>query len=114
VLESQPHGTHILICWRHEKIPELLQSLGGDPNEVLPNGKWPDQEYAWVVQLRYDLKGHLSEAKRIDEGLIVGDTYSRWRSLVYRLPSTSFFNAAGSTLKEVSHPHSEQANAVRP
>jgi len=73
VLRSQPHGKHILICWRHEKIPELLQSLGGDPNEVLPDGKWPDQEYAWVVQLRYDLKGHLSEAKRIDEGLIVGD-----------------------------------------
>ena len=44
VLRTQPHGKHILICWRHEKIPGLLQALGADPNELLPEGKWPDQQ----------------------------------------------------------------------
>ena len=78
MLRAQPHGKHILICWRHERIPELLRALGANPNELLPDGKWPDQEYAWVVRLRYDHRGQLipSEVKRIDEGLVVGEAKS--------------------------------------
>ena len=26
-LESKPHGTNILICWHHEKIPDLLRAF---------------------------------------------------------------------------------------
>ena len=63
---SRPRGANILICWHHGKIPQLLRALGADPKILLPNGKWPDDEFSWLVQLRYDVNGHLFESKRIN------------------------------------------------
>jgi hypothetical protein len=74
-LQSTPHGTNILICWHHEKIPDLLRDLGADPGALLPEGKWPVGVYGWVIELRYDHQGRLepAECKRINEALRPGD-----------------------------------------
>ena len=74
-LESKSHGNNILICWHHEKIPDLLRALGADPGTLLPDGEWPGHVYGWVIELRYDHEGHLKpdECKRINEGLRPGD-----------------------------------------
>ncbi len=74
-LEARPHGTNILICWHHTKIPDLLRDLGADPGVLLPEGKWPDSEYGWVIELQYDHQGRLkpAESKRINEALRPGD-----------------------------------------
>lgn len=65
-IESWPHGENVLISWHHEKIPQLLRALGADPQELLPNGKWPANSFSWLIQLRYDQNGHLVESKRVD------------------------------------------------
>jgi hypothetical protein len=72
-LRARPHGEHVLICWHHGDIPALLQSLGADPRQLLPKGKWPDNVFGWMIQLRYDDKGQLAEAKRINENLMPDD-----------------------------------------
>jgi hypothetical protein len=66
-IRSKPHGNAILIAWHHEKIPTLMCALGADPNQVIPNAKWPDDVFGWLIQLRYDSGGHLIETKRINE-----------------------------------------------
>ena len=73
-IQSQPHGTGILIVWHHEKIPDLLRALGTDPNQVIPNSKWPEDVFGWLIELRYDEKGQLSEIKRINEKLMPDDS----------------------------------------
>ena len=72
-IQSRPHGTNVLICWHHGTIPKLLRALGADPKRVLPNGIWPDDVFDWLIELRYDENGHLSDSKRIDEHLSAGD-----------------------------------------
>jgi hypothetical protein len=74
-LQTTPHGKRILICWHHGKIPELAQALGADPGKLLPGGRWPDDEFGWVLQLRYDHDGHLiaDQTKRINENLMPDD-----------------------------------------
>ncbi|HTR44038.1 MAG TPA: flagellar basal body-associated protein FliL [Pseudomonadales bacterium] len=72
-LRAKPHGAHILICWHHGDIPQLLQALGAKPEKLLPGGKWPDNVFGWVIQLHYDDKGQLVEAKCINENLMPGD-----------------------------------------
>jgi len=73
-LQTLGPGKKILICWHHKRIPDLLSELGADPNLLLPNGTWPDDQYSWVIQLRYDKYGHLvsSLTRRVEENLIVG------------------------------------------
>lgn len=66
-LAYSPHGNHVLIAWRHGKIPALLKSLHADPALLLPNGVWPDSVYDWVIFLRYDANGHLQAQKLIHE-----------------------------------------------
>jgi hypothetical protein len=73
-IQSQPHGPGILIVWHHEKIPDLLQALGADPGKVIPNSKWPGAVFGWLIELRYDDKGQLSEIKRINEHLMPDDS----------------------------------------
>jgi hypothetical protein len=75
-LESTPHGTNILVCLHHEKIPDFLQALGADPAVLLPEGKWPDNVYGWLIELHYDHQGRLEPAacKRVNEGLRPGDS----------------------------------------
>lgn len=72
-LESHSYGSEILICWHHHAITKLIKDLGGDPDAVIPGGKWPGTTYDWVVDLRYDGAGHLSGEKLIHEHLMPGD-----------------------------------------
>ena len=62
-------GRNLLICWHHGAMLELLRALGADPGTLLPAGRWPGEEYDWLIVLRYDAAGHLVDARRIDEGL---------------------------------------------
>jgi hypothetical protein len=70
-LKKKPHGKEILVCWHHGKIPDLVRALGGDAGALLPDGKWPDAEFGWVIELRYDGEGKLlaGQSRRIDENL---------------------------------------------
>ncbi len=65
-LSSQP-GHVTLVAWHHGKLPKLLEDLGADPGQLLPNGAWPDDVYNWVIELRYDAQGHLISADRVVE-----------------------------------------------
>lgn len=67
-LKSRPHGKNILICWHHGAIPELVGALGADPDKLIPGGKWPETQFGWLIELRYDHNGHLieDESKRIE------------------------------------------------
>jgi hypothetical protein len=78
-LKSKPHGKAILICWHHGKIPELLRALGADPGALLPGGRWPEAEFGWVIELRYDSEGKLrpEQCLRIDEHLALKETGSQ-------------------------------------
>jgi hypothetical protein len=75
-LRAKSHGKQILICWRHGEIPELLRALGADPAKLLPDSKWPDQQYAWVIELRFDHQGRpvAEQSRRINENLLAGDS----------------------------------------
>lgn len=66
-LAEQVHEDHVLIAWRHKKIPALLKALGADPNHLLPNGVWPDSVYDWVIFLHFDAAGHLDQQRLIHE-----------------------------------------------
>jgi hypothetical protein len=73
-IRSKPHGKVILIAWHHGEIPELLRAFGANPKNVLRKGKWPDAEYGWLIQLRYDADGKLVETQRIIENLPLAQT----------------------------------------
>jgi hypothetical protein len=75
-LRETQDGKRILICWRHRNIPNLLRALGANPENLLPNGRWPGKVYDWVILLRYDQNGGLipGSPKRINEHLLPGDT----------------------------------------
>ena len=60
-----PHRT-ILIAWHHGRLPKLLNQLGANPDEVLPDGFWPEDAFDWVIVLRYDGDGQLSEEKIVE------------------------------------------------
>ena len=68
-LQTTDHGRYILVCWHHGNIPNLIQALGGDPDELLPDGKWPGDQYGWVIQLRYDKQGALKDYRLVVEDL---------------------------------------------
>jgi hypothetical protein len=74
-LRAGPRGKTILISWKHTQIPNLVRALGADPDLLLPEGKWPDDVFCWLIALRYDGNGALiaSDAKRINEQLMPGD-----------------------------------------
>jgi broad specificity phosphatase PhoE len=74
-LRSKEHGRTVLVCWHRGTIPELVQALGADPLELLPAGKWPIDQFAWVLQLRFDKDGKLltQQTKRIEEHLLPED-----------------------------------------
>lgn len=64
--DGQTHKA-ALIAWHHGKLTKLLEKLGADPSTLLPDGEWPGDVYNWVIVLRYDGDGNLSDAKRIVE-----------------------------------------------
>ena len=55
-IRTKMHGKNILICWHHGEIPQLVQALGADSDQLFQKGKWPDAVYNWVIELRYDLR----------------------------------------------------------
>jgi hypothetical protein len=75
-LRAKHQGKVILICWRHGNIPALLRALGAKPKRFLPNGKWPDSIYNWVILLTYDQEGRLipGSSTRIEKHLVPGDS----------------------------------------
>jgi len=54
-LKTEAHGGHPLIAWRHGDIPALLTAFGASPEKILPNGKWPDDVFDWVIVLTTNL-----------------------------------------------------------
>jgi phosphohistidine phosphatase SixA len=75
-LRAHPYGREILICWHHGKIPDLIRAFGGDPDLLIANGKWPKGTYDWIVDLRFDAAGKLSDAGEtiVHEHLMPGDS----------------------------------------
>ncbi|WP_232375818.1 flagellar basal body-associated protein FliL [Mesorhizobium comanense] len=58
-LSSETHGKSILIAWHHGQLGKLIKAFGADPKALLPGGKWPGDEFNWIVVLRFDHKGQL-------------------------------------------------------
>jgi hypothetical protein len=75
-IRSTPHGKHILVCWHHGAIPDLVRALGADPGQLVPGGKWPGSVFGWLIELRYDHDGRLLAGKcqRINEHLMPDDS----------------------------------------
>jgi hypothetical protein len=69
-------GKTILVCWHHGHISDLLLALGAAPSRLLPEGKWPENVYGWLIQLRYDQEGRLKESAVINENLAPADAES--------------------------------------
>jgi hypothetical protein len=70
-LKTEAHGQHPLIAWRHGEIPALLTAFGIAPEKALPNGKWPDDVFDWVIVIVTGPDGHPVSAKLIHESLAV-------------------------------------------
>ena len=70
-LKTEAHGPHPLIAWRHGEMPALLRAFGASPEKLLPDGKWPDDVFDWVIVLKMGPDGQLSEASVIHEQLKV-------------------------------------------
>jgi hypothetical protein len=68
-LRSQSHGHTLLVCWHHGMMPQLLAAFGADPSQLLPGGKWPSEEFGWLLVLSFDAQGKLSSQRRIEEHL---------------------------------------------
>ena len=66
-LRTEPHGRHVLIAWRHSKIPALVKALGADPESLIPNSVWPDAVYDWVLLLHFDAQGRVATQTLIHE-----------------------------------------------
>ena len=67
-LQTVDHGRYVLVCWHHGNIPNLVRALGADPRELLPDGKWPDDQYGWMIQLHFDKQGALKTSRLVVEG----------------------------------------------
>jgi len=58
-LGGESHGKSVLIAWHHGELAKLIDALGANPATLLPDGRWPDDVFNWVVVLRYDHQGKL-------------------------------------------------------
>lgn len=70
-LKTEAHGQNPLIAWRHGEIPALLTAFGVAPEKVIPNGKWPDDIFDWVIVITTGPDGQPVSAKLIHEHLSV-------------------------------------------
>lgn len=70
-LKTEAHGRYPLVAWRHGEIPALLTAFGAAPEKLLPNGRWPDDVFDWVIVLTMGPDGQLASAKVIHEQLKV-------------------------------------------
>lgn len=74
MLRSGPRGRVVLVCWHHGQIPALLRAFGADPRQLLPDGRWPDAVFDWMLVLHYDVHGHLiaGTSRRVVEDMLRG------------------------------------------
>jgi hypothetical protein len=70
LLRTQRHGNHPLVAWRHGSIPALLTAFGALPS-LIPDSKWPNDTYDWVVVLTFDHTGRLHSSRLIRENLTI-------------------------------------------
>ncbi|MDE1178263.1 MAG: hypothetical protein PW789_16940 [Edaphobacter sp.] len=70
LLRRSAHGNVPLVCWRHGQIPTLIRAFGGSPESLLPEGKWPDETFDWIVVLRFDQAGKLASQTMVRESLV--------------------------------------------
>lgn len=70
-LKTEAHLQHPLIAWRHGEIPALLTAFGVAPEKVIPNGKWPDDVFDWVIVITTGADGQPVSAKLVHESLTV-------------------------------------------
>ena len=68
LLRTTSHGNHPLVAWRHGSIPALLTAFGASPT-LLPDSKWPNETYDWVIVLTFDSAGHLHSQRLVKETL---------------------------------------------
>ncbi len=68
LLRTQSHGNHPLVAWRHGSIPALLAAFGASP-ALLPENKWPNDTYDWVIVLTFDSAGQLHSERLVKENL---------------------------------------------
>jgi phosphohistidine phosphatase SixA len=66
-LRRYSHGKEVLIVWHHGEIPNLFENLGGDPDflktsKKWPSGRWPDDNFNHVLELKFNDQGNLSSA----------------------------------------------------
>jgi phosphohistidine phosphatase SixA len=75
-IEQNPGGKTLLIAWHHEQIGNFLLALGANPLDLIPSNTWPENRYNWLIELRYDGKGHLEPAqdKLIVEHILPSDS----------------------------------------
>jgi hypothetical protein len=69
-LKTHPHGLHPLIAWRHSEIPNLIAAFGAS-SSLIPEGKWPDETYDWVIVLTTGPNAEVTSARLIHEDLKV-------------------------------------------
>jgi hypothetical protein len=74
-LKNSDMGPEIVICWRHGKIPALLNALGADSATFIPEGKWPGNIYDRVIELHFDKDGKVisQSSHLVMEHLLPGD-----------------------------------------
>lgn len=74
-LKRQPADQTTLISWHHTKMAKLLAALGVNAATLLPQGRWPDDVFDWVVALKFDAQGKLipSETQIVREPASVND-----------------------------------------
>jgi hypothetical protein len=58
-IKRRPGDQTTLISWHHTKIAKFRTALGADPAAFLPDGRWPDDAFDWVIALRFDQQGRL-------------------------------------------------------
>jgi len=68
-LQREPHGPRPLLCWRHRELPLLLRALGADPDLLLPEGKWPIEDFRSIALLTFDGKGRLATQQLLHPNL---------------------------------------------
>ena len=74
-IQTHNYGKGILICWHHGNIAPLVKSFGAAEN-LIPGGKWPDETFDWLVELKFDANGKLipNQTKTIHEHLMPTDS----------------------------------------
>lgn len=66
-LQTEAHAQNTLIAWRHKRIAALLNALGANANALLPDGRWPDEVFDWIVLLHFDATGKLDRQELLHE-----------------------------------------------